>query len=118
MPAQAGRFGEGQGEAVPDLDSDEARRPRHETGSTGPGLLLAALARENLQRAWKRVKSNKGAAGVDGLDIDQTAAHLRTAWPVIRDQLLSGTYRPMPVRRVTIPEPGEASASSVSRRSR
>jgi len=66
---------------------------------------LAVLARENLQRAWKRVKANKGAAGVDGLDIDQTAEHLRTAWPIIRDQLLSGTYRPRPVRRVTIPKP-------------
>jgi RNA-directed DNA polymerase len=106
MPAQAGRFGVGQGEAVPDLDSDEARRPRHDPGSTGPGLLVAALARENLQRAWKRVRANKGAAGVDGLDIDQTAAHLRTAWPVIREELLSGTYRPMPVRRVAIPKPG------------
>ena len=68
-------------------------------------MLLAALTRENLQQAWKRVRSNKGAAGIDGLDIDQTAAHLRTAWPAIRDQLLSGTYRPMPVRRVTIPKP-------------
>lgn len=91
---------------MPDLDSDEARRPRHDPGSTGSALLLAALTRENLQRAWKRVRANKGAAGVDGLDIDQTAAHLRTAWPVVRDQLLSGTYRPLPVRRVTIPKPG------------
>ena len=66
---------------------------------------MAALTRENLQRAWKRVRANKGAAGVDGLDIDQTAAHLRTAWPAVRDQLLAGTYRPMPVRRVTIPKP-------------
>jgi RNA-directed DNA polymerase len=64
------------------------------------------LTRENLQRAWKRVRANKGAAGVDGLDIDQTAAYLRTAWPVIRDQLLSETYRPRPVRRVAIPKPG------------
>jgi RNA-directed DNA polymerase len=54
-------------------------------------LLLAALTRENLQRAWKRVRANKGVAGVDGLDIDQTAAHLRTGWPAIREQLLSGT---------------------------
>jgi group II intron reverse transcriptase/maturase len=66
---------------------------------------LAALTRENLQRAWKRVRANKGVAGVDGLDIDQTSAHLRMAWPAIREQLLSGTYRPSPVRRVTIPKP-------------
>jgi len=105
MPATAGRSGTGQGEALPDLDSDEAGRPRHEPGNTGPGLLHAALARENLQHAWKRVRANKGAGGVDGLDIDQTAAHLRTVWPAIRDQLLEGTYRPQPVRRVTIPKP-------------
>ncbi|MGY2053198.1 group II intron reverse transcriptase/maturase [Methylobacterium sp. JK268] len=72
----------------------------------GPGLLEAALARENLQRAWRRVKANKGVAGVDGLDIAQTAALLRTAWPAIRAQVLSGTYRPQPVRRVAIPKPG------------
>ncbi|RZF28086.1 group II intron reverse transcriptase/maturase, partial [Paraburkholderia sp. UYCP14C] len=47
----------------------------------------------------------KGAAGVDGLDIDQTSRHLVTAWPAIREQLLKGTYRPSPVRRVTIPKP-------------
>jgi retron-type reverse transcriptase len=51
------------------------------------------------------VRANKGAAGVDGLDIDQTVAHRRTAWPAIREQLLRGTYRPSPVRRVTIPKP-------------
>ena len=105
MPAPAGRSGAGGGEAGSELDSDEAGRPRHEPTDTGPGLLHAALARENLQRAWKRVRSNKGAAGVDGLDIDQTAAWLRTAWPGIRDQLVAGTYRPQPVRRVTIPKP-------------
>jgi RNA-directed DNA polymerase len=105
MPAQAGRFEEGDGEAVSDSGSDEARRPRHEPGSTGSGLLLAALTRENLQRALKRVRANKGVAGVDGLDIDQTVAHLRTEWPTIREQLLSGTYRPSPVRRVAIPKP-------------
>ncbi|HEX4395599.1 MAG TPA: group II intron reverse transcriptase/maturase [Mycobacterium sp.] len=63
------------------------------------------MTRENLQRALKRVRANKGVAGVDGLDIDQTVAHLRTAWPALREQLLSGTYRPSPVRRVTIPKP-------------
>src|ERR1700730_10850741 len=63
------------------------------------------MTRENLQRALKRCRANKGVAGVDGLDIDQTVADLRTAWPAIREQLLTGTYRPSPVRRVTIPKP-------------
>ncbi|WP_238582288.1 group II intron reverse transcriptase/maturase, partial [Cellvibrio sp. OA-2007] len=58
-----------------------------------------------MQRAWKRVKANKGAAGVDGLDIAQTGQRLKHAWPTIRKQLVEGTYRPMPVRRVGIPKP-------------
>jgi group II intron reverse transcriptase/maturase len=68
-------------------------------------LLKAALTRENLQQAYKRVRANKGAAGVDGLDIDETARQLVTTWPILREQLLRGTYRPSPVRRVTIPKP-------------
>ena len=58
-----------------------------------------------MQRAWKRVKANKGAAGVDGLDIARTGQRLKHAWPLIRQQLMDGTYRPMPVRRVGIPKP-------------
>ncbi len=103
--AQAERAGVAHGEAGREPVSDEAAGPRRDTESTGPGLLQAVLARENLRRAWKRVKANKGAAGVDGLDIDQTARHLVTAWPLIREQLLQGRYRPSPVRRVTIPKP-------------
>lgn len=105
MSAPAERAGARQGEALSDPVSDEARRPRHEAKSTGPGLLTAVLARENMQQAWKRVRANKGAAGIDGLDIDQTAERLRSQWPLIREQLLQGTYRPQPVRRVTIPKP-------------
>ncbi len=58
-----------------------------------------------MQRAWKRVKANRGAAGVDGLDITQSGERLKHAWPTIRQQLVDGTYRPMPVRRVGIPKP-------------
>jgi RNA-directed DNA polymerase len=105
MSAPAERSGEVSGEAVCQLGSDEAGGPRHDGKGTGSGLLVAALTRENLQRAWKRVKANKGSAGVDGLDIAQTAAHLKTAWPTIREQLLQGVYRPSPVRRVAIPKP-------------
>jgi RNA-directed DNA polymerase len=104
-PASAGRVPVAGGEAARVGTSDEATRPRHETGSTGSALLMAALTRENLQQAWKRVRANKGAAGVDGRDIPETARYLQTAWPEIRDQLLQGTYRPSPVRRVTIPKP-------------
>ncbi len=72
----------------------------------GAGTLLeAALTRENLQAAWKRVKANKGAAGVDGLDIEHTQRLLQTKWPQIRQELLAGRYRPSPVRRVMIPKP-------------
>ena len=105
MTAQAERAGVAPGEAGCDPVSDEAANPRRDTESTGSGLLQAVLTRENLRQAWKRVKANKGAAGVDGLDIEQTARHLVTAWPAIRDQLLRGTYRPKSVRRVTIPKP-------------
>ncbi|MHC8403181.1 group II intron reverse transcriptase/maturase [Pseudomonas sp. MDT1-17] len=93
------------GEAVRNPVSDEVDRPQDESNNAGQGLLERAFARENLKRAWKRVKANKGAAGVDGLDIDQTAEYLLTQWAAIREQLLSGVYRPSPVRRVAIPKP-------------
>jgi hypothetical protein len=98
--------------------SDEAGVPPHEHPGKGSArlkagagpLLEAALTRENLHKAWKRVKANKGAAGVDGLDIEQTAQLLRTNWPQTRQALLAGTYRPQPVRRVMIPEPDGSQA--------
>jgi len=105
MPAQAGRETVGQGEALAAISSDEAGRPRHVSGDAGSALLQAALRRENLLQAFKRVRANKGAAGVDGRDIDETSRYLAVAWPEIREQLLAGTYRPSPVRRVTIPKP-------------
>jgi RNA-directed DNA polymerase len=76
-------------------------KPKAGTG----GLLEAALTRQNLLLAWKRVKANKGAAGVDELDIEQTARMLRTRWPEIRQALVQGHYRPSPVRKVMIPKP-------------
>ena len=105
MPAPAGRVAEGRGEATSGAASDEARSPRYDPEGAGRGLLSQALARGNMQRAWKRVKANKGAAGADGLDIGQTQERLKRAWPSLRQQLMEGTYRPMPVRRVGIPKP-------------
>jgi len=113
MPEQSGRASVAHGEAVRDLVSDETCDPLHEHPDTGSaksmastgGLLEAALTRQNLQVAWKRVKANKGAAGVDGLDIEQTAQVIRQRWSDIRQSLLAGWYRPSPVRRVMIPKP-------------
>ena len=105
MPASAGRIVEGRGEASSEAVSDETGFPRQGPEGAGRDLLEQVLARENMQRAWKRVMANKGAAGVDGLDIAQTGDFLKHAWPEIREQLLDGNYRPSPVRRVGIPKP-------------
>lgn len=68
-------------------------------------LMERVLAPENLRRAWKRVKANRGAPGVDGMTVDDFPALTREHWPNIRQALLDGTYTPSPVRRVEIPKP-------------
>ena len=96
-----------RGEAASEAMSDEAEPARHDQTDRGAeDLLLQSLARENMVRAWKRVKANKGGAGVDGRTVQDTAEHLKQAWPDIRRRLLDGSYRPEPVRRVGIPKPG------------
>jgi RNA-directed DNA polymerase len=61
--------------------------------------------RENLKEALRRVKANQGSAGVDGMTVGGISDYLKQHWPAIREQLLSGTYEPKPVRRVEIPKP-------------
>src|ERR1700737_731543 len=68
-------------------------------------LMEEVCERENLVRAWKRVRRNKGSPGVDGMTIDDAKDYLREHWPGIRSQLLAGTYQPQPVKRVEIPKP-------------
>src|SRR6202030_1512545 len=55
-------------------------------------------------QAYKQVKSNKGSPGIDGMTVEQLPGYLKEHWPAIREQLLSGTYKPQPVRRVEIPK--------------
>ena len=105
-PGQPGRAETRRGEARRRIGRDEAGPARHESEGSGRDLLERALARGNMVLAWKRVKANRGSAGVDGLTVAQTGEYLKTHWPRIREALLDGSYRPEPVRRVQIPKPG------------
>ncbi|MGB9825768.1 MAG: group II intron reverse transcriptase/maturase, partial [Desulfofundulus sp.] len=64
------------------------------------------VARENMRAALKRVEENKGAGGIDRVQVADLRDLLREVWPQVREQLLQGTYQPKPVRRVEIPKPG------------
>jgi len=68
-------------------------------------LMVRVMEPANLRRAWKRVKANRGAPGVDGVTVDEFPAFAKAHWPAIRRALLDGRYRPAPVRRVDIPKP-------------
>ncbi len=80
----------------------ETERPaRHEQ------LMEEVCERENCWQAYKRVKANKGSPGIDGMKVGELSGYLKQHWPTIREQLLSGTYKPQPVRRVEIPKPDQ-----------
>lgn len=72
----------------------------------GRTLIEEILEPDNLAEAWKRVKANKGAPGIDGMTVEDFPAFAREHWPRIATAIRKGTYRPTPVRRVWIPKPG------------
>ena len=69
-------------------------------------LMEEVVRRENLQRALKRVRANKGSPGVDGMTVEDLTGYLREQWPRIREELLRGDYHPQPEKEVLIPKPG------------
>lgn len=84
--------------------------PAFETGKDdgklyASNLLEKILDRDNLNLAFKRVKSNKGSHGVDGIKVDELLPFLKQHGQSLRKSILEGTYRPSPVRRVEIPKP-------------
>lgn len=114
-------------EGVADKRSGKAERPREagggttesarverqvytvrdgDTGDGSLGLMEEVVRRENMKAAYKRVVQNGGAPGVDGMGVDELMAYCREHWARIREELLSGKYKPQPVRRVEIPKPG------------
>ncbi len=76
-----------------------------ERDSAEPDLLGKILDKDNLNRAFKRVRANKGAPGIDGMTIDETLTYLREHNHEVVDRIKAGHYTPKPVRRVKIPKP-------------
>jgi RNA-directed DNA polymerase len=92
-----------------DAGREETESSAATSGSESPArtdrLMEEVCERGNLKQALRQVKANKGSAGIDRMTVDQLADYLKQHWPTIREQLLSGTYEPKPVRRVEIPKP-------------
>ncbi len=95
--------GEAPSLAAQATEARAARASLERPAVAGPSM-ETILDRENLKTALARVRRNKGAAGVDGMGVDDLPAHLKRHWPAIRAQLIDGTYKPQPVRRVEIPK--------------
>jgi RNA-directed DNA polymerase len=82
-----------------------AAKRRTESSAITEQLMEEVCERENCKQALRRVRANKGSPGVDGMTVHKLAGHLKQHWPAIREQLLTGTYKPQPVKRVEIPKP-------------
>ena len=76
-----------------------------ESKASSEQLMEEVCERRNCEQALARVKSNKGSAGIDGMTVEQLPDYLKQHWPTIKNQLLRGTYKPEPVKRVEIPKP-------------
>jgi RNA-directed DNA polymerase len=100
-----GRGATGEARSAPSQEAEAcaARTSLERPAVAGPSM-EAVVERENLKKALAQVKRNKGAAGVDGMSIEALPTYLKKHWPTIRVQLLEGTYKPQPVRRVEIPK--------------
>ena len=100
---RAGATGEALSAGLEGTEALEAKVDVESQAAVGPSM-EAIVERDNLREALARVKRNKGAAGVDGMSVDELGPYLRAHWLEIRAQLLDGTYRAQPVRRVEIPK--------------
>jgi len=99
---------EDRGEApkrLPEGTESSAGKRGPQSPAIAEQLMEEVCERENCKQALKRVKANKGSAGVDGMTVQQLPGYLKQHWPAIREQLLKGTYQPQPVKRVEIPKP-------------
>ena len=105
MPKRPRRVGDGIAESTDAARQTDAACDEH-TKDQIPVTLEKVLSRENMWRAYERVVSNQGAPGVDGTTVEELKPLLQARWEATRTELLDGTYRPSPVRKVEIPKPG------------
>lgn len=100
-------FAEGSEAPPGEKEGTEAPMTRRETEDPAGNqrVMEEVCERENRREALKRVRANKGSPGLDGMTVDELPEYLEQHWPAIREQLLSGTYEPKPVKRVEIPKP-------------
>ena len=77
----------------------------HNGENTEAVTIKSVLQTDNLKAAWRAVEANRGAAGVDGMDVKQTREHLRAHWEGMAGKLMAGEYRPAAIRAVEIPKP-------------
>src|SRR6202165_4426822 len=99
-----GATGEARSTAARETEAHAANAEVESPAAVFGPPMEAVVERENLRKALARVKRNKGAAGIDGMSVEDLSAYLKEHWPAIRTQLLSGTYKPQAVRRVEIPK--------------
>src|SRR6266700_7060664 len=104
MDFSCARTGEAREAGREETESSEAMSGTENPANTNR-LMEEVCERENPKEALRRVKANKGSAGVDGITVGGITDYLKQNWPTIREQLLNGTYEPQPVRRVEIPKP-------------
>jgi RNA-directed DNA polymerase len=98
-----GATGEARSAAAQETEIGSAKASLERPAAVGPSM-EAVVERTNLLKALEQVQRNKGAPGVDGMTIGKLAPYLKEHWPAIRAQLLDGSYKPQPVRRVEIPK--------------
>ena len=98
-----GATGEARSVAAREAETRAASTDIESRAAVGPSM-EAIVERDNLKKALARVKGNKGAPGIDGMTVEALSPYLKEHWLTIRAQLLDGSYKPQPVRRVEIPK--------------
>jgi group II intron reverse transcriptase/maturase len=99
-----GAKGEGEARSVADEGPDRFTASKL-TEPKSAGLMEQVVEKINLKKAYRRVVSNKGGPGIDGMRVEQLGGYLRAHWPRLKEELLAGRYQPSEVKRVEIPKP-------------